>query len=282
MNADEKSLGERMKATAVAIRHFQARHPPTVSDPDSMRRLAEDLQAYPIASKRHLQQMRSELDATARQLRRHVSRGYWPRHTYDLLVAHLRGEGLIDISTWTDTDAERMKQILEAGEIRTAAQWRLATEYRDTVDDEKLRRQIDGLIDSYEAGRPTRREKSAGAGSKSKTAGSGSKLSSDELALIDLLRRSAVASYEYAAARPETSAKDKPILEGRAETWRTIEITTKRDLKDMEDAFWASLLKLRKRLTEAQFQQLATRLQDQGLIDISSRVKASTRRSKRA
>jgi len=47
-------------------------------------------------------------------------------------------------------------------------------------------------------------------------------------------------------------------------------------------AFRASLSKLRKRLTEAQFQRLATQLHEQCLIDISSRVKASTRRSKRA
>src|SRR4029453_7024245 len=148
---EDRRLGEGMKATKVAICLFQARHPPTESNPESWRRLAEDFQAYPMTSKRHLQQMRSEMDATARELRRDVSRGRWPRRTYDLLIEHLQAEGLIDISTWIDADAEQINKLLENGEIRTMAQWRLATECRDTVDDETQLRQINDLIDSYEA-----------------------------------------------------------------------------------------------------------------------------------
>src|SRR5438045_3117950 len=102
--------------------------------------------------------MRSELDATIRELRRQVSRGYWPRRTYNHLIAHLKDEGHIDISTWADADAERMKKILEVGEIRTLAQWRLATEYRDTIDGPEQRR-IDDLIGLYEAKRDVRRTK---------------------------------------------------------------------------------------------------------------------------
>lgn len=282
MNAEEKSLGEKIKATAVAIYLFQARYPSSVCDPDSMRRSAEDLQTYPISSKRHLQAMRSDLHATVRELRRQVSRGYWPRRTFDLLVEHLRGEGLIDISTLADTDAERMKKVLESGEIRTAAQWRLATEYRDTIDDEELQRRIDDLIQSYEAGPEVRRAIASNSRSGSKAAGARSKLTSDDFAFADLLSRSAVASYEYAATRDDASAKDKQILEERAETWRTIEIATRRDLRDMEGGFWVSLSNLRNRLSEEQFQQLTIKLQEQGLIDVSELLKSPKSRSRRA
>lgn len=281
MNAEEKRLGELMKATIVAMYSFKARHLSSVNNPESMRRVAEDIQAYRISSKRHVQAVRSELDSSIREARRQVSLGYWPRRTYDEMVAHLRGEGLIDISTWTDTDAERMKEVFENGEIRTAAQWRLATEYRDTVDEEQ-RRQIDDLIGMYEAKRDVRRSKSSGLRSAPKAVGTGSKLTSDDLAFAEVFRRSAVASYEYAATRDEVSAKDKGILESRADTWRTIEPATRRDLKDIEEAFWFSLSKLRNRLAEDQFQELTRRLQEQGLVDISDVVKARNSRSRRA
>lgn len=280
MNAEEKSLGETIKATVVAIRRFQAQYPSSVTDPDSMRRDAEDIQTYPISSKRHLLAMRSELDATIRELRRQVSRGYWPRRTYDLLVAQLRDEGLIDISARTDADAERMKKVLEKGEIRTRAELRVATEYRDTIDDEELQRRIDDLIGLYEIGHQAGRKIASGLRSESKGAGTGSKLSSDDLAFVDLLRRSAVASYEYAATRDEASVEDRRSLENRAETWRTIEIATRRDLKDMEGGFWISVSKLRNRLTEEQFQQLTRKLQEQGLVDISA-VKTPASRSRK-
>jgi hypothetical protein len=281
MNSEEQSLGEQIKATVVAIHLFQARHPSIVTQPESLRRSAESIQAYPISSKRHLQAMRSELDSTIRELRREVALGYWPRRTYDLLVAHLRDEGLIDISTWTDVDAGRMKKVLEKGAIRTPAELRLAIEYRDTLDEEQ-RRPIDALIDSYEAGRVARSKKASSPRSGSRAAGAGSKLSIDDLALVDLLRRSAVASYEYAASRSEASANDKEILEERAETWRTTETATPRDLKDMEEGFWVSMSNLRKRLTEEQFQELTRMLQEQGLMDISELLKAPKSQSRRA
>ena len=280
MNAEEKRLGERMKATKVAICRFQARYPSSVSDPDSMLREAEEIQAYPISSKRHVQAMRSELNATVRELRRQVARGYWSRRTYNLLVTQLRGEGLVDISAWTDTDAERMKKVFENGEIRTRAEWRLASEYRDTIEDEALQSRIDDLIGLYESGRKGRRQKAPGPRSGSSAAGASTKLSIDELAFADLLRRSAVASYVYAVA--EANPEDKRILEDRAETWRTIEIETRRDLKDMERGFWVSLSKLRNRLTEEQFQQLTKAMQKEGLIDISGPLKAPNSSSRSA
>jgi hypothetical protein len=280
MDADEKSLGEKLKATKVAICRFLARHPSLVNDPESMRREAESIRLYAISSKRHLQAMRSELDATIRELRRLVSLGYWPRRTYDLLVARLRREGLIDISTWSDADAGRMQKVLKNGAIRTAGQLRLATEYRDTIDDEELQRRIDDLIRLYEAG--GRRGKASRPRPVSKATGTGSKLSSDDLAFADLLRRTAIASHEYVAARGATSETDRRFLKERAETWSTGEIATRRDLNDMEAGFWVSLSKLRQRLSEEQFRHLTGKLQQEGLIDISDLLKAPNSRSRRA
>ncbi len=282
MNADEKHLGERIKATIVAICLFKARHPSSVSNPDSLRREAEDIEAYAIASKRHLQAMRSELDATIRESRRQVSRGYWPRRTYDRLIAHLKDEGHIDISTWVDTDAERMKKILDVGEIRTLAQWRLAAEYRDTIDGPEQRR-IDDLIGLYEAKRDVRRTKAANPRAEAAQAPSaGSKITSDNLAFAEVLRRSAMTGWDYAASRDEASADDERRLQALAETWRTFKIATPRDIKDMEKAFWISMTTLRNRLTDPQFQELTQRLQQEGLVDISGVVKARNPLSARA
>jgi hypothetical protein len=274
---EEKRLGETMKATKVAICHFLAQHPSSVSDPDSMRRDAEVIQAYPISSRRHLRAMRSELDATIRELRRQVSLGHWPRRTYDLLVAQLRGKDLIDISSWADTDAERLKQILENGEIRRLADLRLATEYRDTIADEHLRRRLDELIASFEAKRGASLEQSSRPGPKGPSPSS--KLSRDDLAFLNLLRRSAIASFEYAARTGETN---KRLMEDRIATWRTIEIATQCDLKELERAFWAAIAKLRRyRLTEEEFRKLAAKLQEEQLIDISQLAKAPASRPRR-
>jgi hypothetical protein len=271
-------LGEMIKATKVAICHFLAQHPSSVSDPDSMRRDAEVIQAYPISSRRHLRAMRSELDATVRELRRQVSRGHWPRHTYDLLVAQLRGKGLIDISSWIDTDAERMKQILENGEIRRLADLRLATEYRDTITNENLRRRVDELIVSFEANRGASLKKPPRPRSGSKGTSQNSKLSREDLAFLDLLRRSAIASFEYAARSGQTN---KQLMTDRVTTWRTIEVATQRDLKELERAFWTAMSKLRRyRLTEEEFRKLAAKLQEEQLIDISKLAKAPGSRPK--
>jgi hypothetical protein len=276
---EEKRLGETMKATKVAICHFLAQHPSSVSDPDSMRRDAEVIQAYPISSRRHLRAMRSELDATVRELRRQVSLGHWPRRTYDLLVAQLRGKDLIDISSWIDADADRLKQILENGEIRRLADLRLATEYRDTIADEHLRRRLDELIASFEAKRGASLEQSSRPLSGSKGSSPSSKLSSDDQAFLNLLRRSAIASFEYAARSGETN---KRLMEDRIATWRTIEIATQRDLKELERAFWAAISKLRRyRLTEEEFRKLAAKLQEERLIDISQLAKTRASRPKR-
>ncbi len=281
MNADDQLLGERIKATIVAICLFKAQYPSSVSNPDSLRHLAEDIEAYRIASKRHLQAMRSELDGTIRESRRQVSRGYWPRRTYDRLIAHLKDEGHIDISTWADTDAERMKKILDVGEIRTLAQWRLATEYRDTIDGPEQPR-IDDLIGLYEAKRNVRRSNAASPRTVAKANVAGSKISSDDLAFAGLLRRTAVMGLDYAANRDEASADDKRRLQDRAETWRTFKIATERDIKDMEKAFWISMTKVRNRLTDPQFQELTQRLQQEGLVDISGVVRARNPLSARA
>lgn len=147
----DRAFGEAMKLTYVEMYRFLYTQPAAFSaDPMRVIRDAEGIASYPIPTKRHLQAIRSELEAGVRKFRRQVSRGYWPPDTYGRMVAHLRDKGLIDLSTWHDADAERIKRILERGEIRTRAELRRTTEYCDTIGEGELRRALGELIQSYE------------------------------------------------------------------------------------------------------------------------------------
>ncbi len=267
---EEKRAGELVKATTVAIYDFLARHPSAVSQPDSLERDADEIRSYPMLSMRHVHAMRSEFEATVREIRRQVSLGYWSQANYDRLTSELLKKGLIDITQWRDVDAARVKEILEKGEIRKTAEFRLMSEYLDTVSDEELRAKIDALLKAYELSRHVTNKISASeAGRKKKPTGA-SGLSQQELDFIEKVRRSAIASLEYAAMYGEDRGRGKPSIGNRLEAWRSTEVKTRRDLKDMERAFWAILSKVRRDyLTEAEYKKLAGKLTHDGLIDIS-------------
>jgi hypothetical protein len=266
-----------MKDTRVAICRFLAKDSSPIWDSSWMRRQAEIIETYPIESRRHVHAMRGALDATVRNLRRQLSLGRWSQRSYDSLASHLRSNGLIDIATWVDSDAERIHALLDRGEIRTVAELRLATEYRDFVDDPQLLDRVNELIAGYEARRGVRVRNQGRPRSPSRA--STRQLSSDELAFVGLLKRSAIAAYEYAAAR-ETRPAEKRKMRDRGAVWRTLEAATQRELKGLEDGFWVSMSKLRRnRLSEREFRTLSVKLKADGLIDISDLLQVRTRTS---
>src|SRR5262249_5231024 len=161
---------------------------------------------------------------------------YWHRDDYRRLAAELRGRGLIDIDTWPDADAARIQKILERGGIRSRAEYRLATEYRDFLDDEELLDRVNELLSWYEAAGSRPVAGSPSNKSETKRRAGTSKLSAEDLVLLDTLRRSAIASFEYAAGHSKKGAQARTPMARKAETWRTIEIDTVRDLKDMEQS----------------------------------------------
>jgi hypothetical protein len=95
-------------------------------------------------------------------------------------------------------------------------------------------------------------------------------LSPDELAYADLLRRSAIESLEYAACYGQEGMRGKSAMKDRADAWRELQIESRRDLRDIERAFWIVLAKLRRyRLSPEQFATLAATLKEKGLMDVA-------------
>lgn len=279
MTAEEKALGERLKATKVAICEFLAEHPSAVTDPSTLRCTAVTIDAYPILSRRHLLAMQSELDATIRELKRQISRKYWTRSAFDALIVHLRDRKLIDISDWIDRDALKTKHLLQRGEIRTAAEYRLATEYRDTIADGDELAKLTEMLDSYEANRgvPTALWAEQDSMSKKSTA---SPLSAEDLAYADVLKRSAIESLSYAARHEHEGSLGESSLKDRTDAWRSLNVVTRRDLRDLERAFWVVLAKLRRyRLSQVQFEALAAYLKQKSLMDVSRLSKSPTRKN---
>jgi hypothetical protein len=280
VTAEEQVQGELMKATKAAICEFLALHPSAVTDPGSMTLEADSARAYPIASRRHLLAMRSELGATIRDLKQKISLGYWPRSAYAMLAAELKSKQLIDIAQWHDADAVRVEQLLEANEIRTVADYRLAMEYRDTIGDPELLHKLDELMAAYEATRGAPAASAPGRTTASKRTHR-AKLSPEDFQFLDILRRSAIASFEYAARHGKARVRNPSSLADRANTWRTIKIETPRELRDLERAFWSALSNLRRlRLSQDEFAGLAASLKGQGLIDVSKLIKARGSRKK--
>jgi hypothetical protein len=267
LSADEKAFGERLKATKVAICEFLAEHPSTVTDPNSLMEAAASVAAYPISSRRHVLAMESELNSTVRELSRQVSLKYWSRAKYDDLVAHLRTRNLIDISAWTDRDNLRIRGLLERGELRTASEYRLAIEYRDTIEDRETIGRLDAIVTAYEA---RRGQRFAALSPQTSMVKPTSALSSEDLEYADTLRRTAIESLEYAARHGRGGKRGASAMKDRADAWRSLPVVSRRDLHDLEHAFWVVLAKLRRnRLSPDQFETLAAQLKEKGLIDIS-------------
>lgn len=268
LTADDKAFGERLKATKVAICEFLARQRPPVTDPAALLSQAASIAVYPISSRRHLLAMESELSATIRELRRQMSRKTLTRQSYEALVAHLRTKELIDISVWTDRDALRVKRLMDQGEIRTVAELRLVSEYRDTLSDPDVLSRLDEMVALYE----TKRGLPAATASRlvaTRTTGS-TQLSPQDLERLDLLKRSAIESFEYAAAHGKRDEVGRSPMKSRAEDWRSLVVESRRDLRDAERGFWVALGKLRRnRLSPDQFEKLTAKLRADGLIDIS-------------
>lgn len=274
LTVEEKALGERIKATKVAICEFLAEHPSTVTDPSSLRREAAAVEAYSISSRRHLLAMQSELEATIRELERQILRKYWSRSAFDALVVHLRDRRLIDISDWIDRDALRTKHLLQRGEIRTTSEYRLATEYRDTIADRDELAKLAEMLGSYEAKRGVP-ALSAEHGSMSGRS-TASPLSAEDIAYADVLKRSAIESLSYAARYEHEDSLGESSLKERADAWRNLKVVTRRDLRDLERAFWVVLTKLRRyRLSQDQFEALAADLKQKDLMDVSRLSKKS-------
>ena len=276
LTADEKAFGERLKATKVAICEFLARQRPALTDPSSFLSQAANIAAYSISSRRHLLAMESELSATIRELRRQMSRKTLTPQSYEALVAHLRSKELIDISVWTDRDALRVKRLLDKGEIRTVAQWRLVSEYRDTISDPDVLSRLDETVALYETKRGL---PAAGASRLVGTPATGrTQLSPQDLERFDLLKRSAIESFEYAAEHGKRDEAGTSPMKNRAEVWRSLSVENRRDLHDAERGFWVALGKLRRnRLSQDQFEKLTAKLRADGLIDISKLSPASRR-----
>jgi hypothetical protein len=213
--------------------------------------------------------MQSELEATIRELERQISRKYWSRSAFDALMVHLRDRKLIDITDWIDRDAQRTKQLLQRGQIRTAAEYRLVLEYRDTIGDRDELAKLTDMLGSYEAkhGAPPARSAAQSSGSAKATA---SPLSAEDVAYVDLLRRSALESLSHAAQYEHENSPGESSLNERAAAWRSLKVVSRRDLRDVENAFWVVLTKLRRyRLSQEQFEALAADLKQKGLMDVS-------------
>jgi anaerobic glycerol-3-phosphate dehydrogenase len=158
MTEEDRVLGEQIKATIIAIYEYWVAHPYVGADVDQFRKLAVSFRQYQILSKRNITAARSQLNSTLRGLKEVVRDGYWPKRELDALKASLRRASLIDIETFVDTDAKRVNQVLERGEIKTTAEYRLILDKCDEVNDARSLKQLGSLISAYEKRRKARKK----------------------------------------------------------------------------------------------------------------------------
>lgn len=154
--------------------------------------------------------------------------------------------------------------------IWTAAEWRLATEYRDTIDDEHALEALDEMIATYDSkrgmptGAPVRKPLSVGK--------EGSSASTEEIASADLLKRTATACLEYVYRHGLDRVRGNASILDQATSWRGLTVTTKRQLKEIERAFRVVVSDVRTSyLSAEEFGRLEAVLRENGLIDIGKR-----------
>ena len=148
------------------------------------------------------------------------------------------------------------------------AEVRLVSEYRDTISDPDVLSRLDEMVALYEAKRGL---PAANASRLVATRTTGrTQLSPQDLERLDLLKRSAIESFEYAAEHGKHDEAGNSPMKNRAEDWRSLVVENRRDLHDAERGFWVALGKLRRnRLSPDQFEKLTAKLRADGLIDIS-------------